>query len=215
MLRGFKFGMILQLAVGPVCLYVFKVGGNKGVINALSVVLGVCLIDTLYILLAIWGIAAFISNEKVKHLFTFLGALIFGIFGLETILGVFGWSVLPSLSFLSTVKTTSSFLEGIVLTASNPLTILFWTGVFSTEIAEDQLKREEVYYFGLGCVLATLSFLTVMAVTGSLTRHFIYKEIVSALNVTVGFILIYFALKMLLRRTSNGLDCPRKRYDAS
>ena len=64
--KGFKFGMLLQLAIGPVCLFVFNVGGNKGLIGAEIGVLGVAVADAIYIMLAISGIASFIDRKGVS-----------------------------------------------------------------------------------------------------------------------------------------------------
>lgn len=199
--KGFRFGMLLQLAIGPVCLFIFKVGGNAGIINALSAVMGVALIDGLYILLAVLGVAAFISNPKVECLFAVLGALVVGFVGLETILDALGMPLLQGLVLFDPIKPAGSFWGGAVLTASNPLTILFWAGVFSNKIAFEQLNGKEISCFGLGCVLSTLLFLTLTAFIGSLTRHFISPNIVSVLNIIVGLALIYFAYTMLMRRS--------------
>lgn len=42
--RGFKFGMILQLAVGPMCLMVFNTSATYGFLMGLSLVLAISLL---------------------------------------------------------------------------------------------------------------------------------------------------------------------------
>ena len=199
--KGFKLGMMLQFAIGPVCVFIFTLGGNKGLLTAELAVLGVVIIDALYILLAIFGIASFIDKEGVKQVLKLFGAIIVAIFGLHIIVGTFGWEVLPNVSLFSGIKTENSFVEGMILTASNPLTILFWAGVFSTKIAEEKLTRSDGYLFGLGSVLSTIFFLTVIAVIGSITRKFLPVSIIATFNFTVGLALVYFAFKMFLKKT--------------
>lgn len=198
--KGFKLGIILQFAVGPVCIFIFKLGGNKGFIDAEIGVLGVAVIDALYILLAISGLTSFLNRERVKYIFKIIGAIIVAIFGLQTILGIYGWEVLPSINLFNGINSESSFLEGLVLTASNPLTILFWVGIFSSKIVEEKLTRKDVYLFGLGSVLSTVFFLTVIASIGSVTGYFLSPKIISLLNFIVGVVLLYFALKMIFKR---------------
>jgi Putative threonine efflux protein len=198
--KGFKFGMLLQLAIGPVCLFIFTVGGNKGFINAEVGVLGVTSTDALYILFAICGIASFIDREKVKKIFEVAGAVIVALYGLQMILGVFGLKVIPNVYLFEGIRTESTFLEGLVITAANPLTILFWVGVFSSKIAEEKLLRKDVYLFGLGSVLSTLFFLTVVAILASFTGYFLPHKLISILNSVVGVALIYFALRMIIKR---------------
>lgn len=199
-IKGFKLGMMLQLAIGPVCVFILKVGGNKGFIAAEFGVLGVVLIDALYILLAISGMASFVHKERVKYVFKIFGAIIVAIFGLQIIFGTFGWEIIPNVNLFAGIKPKNAFFEGLVLTASNPLTILFWVGVFSAKIAEEKLTKKDVYLFGTGSVLATLFFLTVIAVTGSITRYFLPVEAISMLNFIVGLALVYFALRMFIRK---------------
>lgn len=201
MFKGFKFGMILQLAVGPVCLFIFQLGGNKGFIEAETGVLSVALIDLLYISLAILGIATFIDEEKVKYILKLVGAIVITFFGLNTIVGTLGWQVIPSLNILKETTSDNSFIKGLILTGSNPLTIMFWAGVFSAQIAEGKLKRKEVYLFGIGSVLATLLFLSVIAIAGTITRYFLPAKLISALNIIVGLALIYFAARMFLNKS--------------
>ena len=190
----------MQLAIGPVCVFIFKVGGNEGLIAAEFGVLGIVLIDALYILLAISGIASFVDKGRVKHILRIFGAIIVAIFGLQIVLGTFGWEVIPNVKLFDGIQSKNSFLEGLVLTASNPLTILFWVGVFSAKITEEKLTKKDVYLFGTGSVLATLFFLTVIAVTGSITRYFLPVEVISMLNFIVGLALVYFAFRMFIKK---------------
>ena len=60
--RGFKFGMILQLAVGPMCLMVFNTSATYGFLMGLSLVLAISLIDCLYIILSGFAVAAIINK---------------------------------------------------------------------------------------------------------------------------------------------------------
>ncbi|WP_420029300.1 LysE family transporter [Paenibacillus alvei] len=55
-------------------------------------------------------------------------------------------------------STNSAFLPAILLVASNPLTIVFWAGVFSTRVLEEELRKREVCVFSLGALFSTLFF---------------------------------------------------------
>jgi len=212
-IKGFKLGMMLQLAIGPVCVFIFKVGGDKGLIAAELAVLGVVLIDALYIMLAISGITSFVEKERIKYIFKIFGAVIVAIFGLNIIFGTFGWEVIPNLNLFDGIKPENAFFEGLVLTASNPLTILFWAGVFSAKIVEGKLTRKDVCFFGLGSVLATIFFLTAIAVTGSITRYFLPVEIISTLNFIVGLSLVYFAFRMFTKKDCMLTLVEQERWD--
>jgi threonine/homoserine/homoserine lactone efflux protein len=198
---GFFFGMMLQLSIGPICLYIFKTGFARGFIAAETAVLAVALIDTLYIVLAISGLSTLISGEKSKWVLRIIGACVVLIFGINIILAQFlKISLLPAINLFSDVVFNHPFYDGLLLTASNPLTIIFWSGVFATKISENTFSKKDLIYFSAGCVIATLVFLTLVALAGSLIKDFLPSIIIQWLNLAVGVTLIFFAGKMLLSR---------------
>lgn len=195
-LKGLKFGMILQIAVGPVCLLIFQTSIALGLVAALTGVLAVTLIDTLFILAAIWGIGSLLErNNNLKIFIKYFGAFVLMLFGLSTILGALGISILPTINFFTQNTSESVFVKLIILTLSNPLTILFWAGVFSTKIVEENMNTSEMYYFGIGAVLSTILFLSSISVLGQFINVFVSDTMMTFLNIIVGMVLIAFGIK--------------------
>ncbi|ERI95712.1 hypothetical protein HMPREF1982_00015 [Clostridiales bacterium oral taxon 876 str. F0540] len=64
--KGFKFGMLLPLAVGPMYLMVFNTSATYGFLMGLSLVLAISLIDGLCIILSALGVAMIINKEMIK-----------------------------------------------------------------------------------------------------------------------------------------------------
>jgi threonine/homoserine/homoserine lactone efflux protein len=199
-LKGFRFGMLLQLAIGPVCIFIFQLASTKSFSEAAAGVLGVVMIDGLFIMAAILGMASLIEKKNIKTVFRFVGAAILFLFGISTILGQFGIVLIPSLSASGVSSANSAFVNTIILTASNPLTIIFWAGVFSAKIAEENMKKSEMYSFGTGALLSTLFFLTLVAAAGALVKNFLSEDIIMMLNIFVGLLLIFFSIRMAVKR---------------
>ncbi len=199
-LKGLKFGMILQLAVGPMCLMVLNTAVDSGILSGISLVLAIALIDALYITLSGLGASAIIAKDKVKMAVKIIGCIILVFFGLNTILNVFDINILPNISLFSDYKSGNLFLQGIILTASNPLTIIFWGGVFTTQIADNNLTRFQLFLFGAGCVLSTLIFLSGIALFGYFIGSFIPGIVIKILNILVGAFLIFFGIKLLVKK---------------
>lgn len=197
--KGFKFGMLLQLSVGPICLYIFQTASEIGLLQALAGVLGVVCMDALFIAAAVFGISKFIESKKVLPLLRIFGALVLLLFGLHVILSVFYIHLLPGFTF-DGANSRSSFLYALILTASNPLTILFWAGVFSSKVAEERLPRNSVAAYGLGAALSTLLFLSFVAFLGSLVTALLPSVVIRILNAAVGALLIGFGVKTLLKK---------------
>ena len=192
--QGLAFGMLLQLSVGPVCLGVFQKGLSGRLAPALWMVLGVALADGLYIALALAGVTALLEISALRIALGLLGA---------ATLAWFGWRTLRSAA--SVAKPASggegalgSLRYGFVLTLTNPLTALFWTGVFAGLAAGSfGADRAAATAFGLGCVGATLLFLTGVATSGrALGRLLASPAALLWLNRAVGAFLIAFALKL-------------------
>ena len=195
--KGFKFGMLLQLAIGPMCLMVFNTAMKSGFLIGCSLVLAITLMDGLYIILSAFGVAAILSKNKIKASIKILGCIVLVFFGVNTIAGAFNFLLLPEIALVSYATSQNIFIQGLLLTASNPLTIIFWSGVFSTQVIENKLKEQQLFLFGLGCIASTLLFLTGIAVCGSILKGFLPPIIIQSLNLMVGIILIYFGLKLL------------------
>jgi threonine/homoserine/homoserine lactone efflux protein len=86
------------------------------------------------------------------------------------------------------------------LTASSPLSILFWSGVFATKLSSEGYSKREMKLFGMGAVMATLVFLSIFAVIVSLLHPIMNKKLVDVMNALVGIIIIGFGVRTLLRK---------------
>ncbi len=133
----------------------------------------------------------------MKKAFRYIGGVLV-LFGLNTLLGAFGKSLLPGLSLQ--VDSASVFLQGLVLTLSNPITIVFWGSVLTGKIIEDDLKAGELRIFSLGLVSATLFFLSAVAGLGTVLSSFLPEAVSMGLNVLVGVLIVFFGVKMMVKK---------------
>ena len=198
--KGFRFGMLLQFAVGPMCLLVFRTSASSGFLSGFMLVLAIALVDVIYITLSGLGVAALINNDRAKLVMKLIGAAVLVLFGVSFVLGEFNIRLFPVISLFSDVSNPNIFIQGLVLTASNPLTIIFWSSVFSAQVVEHGLSRSQLVLFGAGCVLSTLSFLTAVDILGLAFGTFLPELVIKVLNIVVGFVLIYFGIRLLLKK---------------
>ena len=197
-LDGLKFGMILQLAVGPMCLMVFNTAKNVGFIVAITLVLAIALVDAFYIILASLGVSKILDKPKIKKAFKILGFFVLVIFGTNIILNAFNINIIPELDLNPT--SSNIFIQGLILTLSNPITIVFWGSILTTKIIEDNLNKKKLAFFSVGLVSSTLIFLTIVAVLGTIMSSFIPKNVSIILNIIVGILIIFFGIKMLFKK---------------
>ena len=202
-LKGLRFGMLLQLAVGPMCLMVFNTSTTYGFIYGLHLVLAIALIDALYIALSCVGAATIINRARVKAVIKLVGCFVLVLFGTNTISAAFDLSFLPNIALFSNASNQNLFVQGLLLTASNPLTIVFWSGMFSTQMIENEWNKKQLFFFAVGCVMATVIFLTIVALLGSILSDFLPQVIIQILNVAVGIVLIFFGIRLLCKKDKN------------
>lgn len=200
-LKGLKFGMLLQLAIGPMAMMVFNTSTAYGFMFSLRLVLAIALVDALYINFSSFGAAALIKKSRIEKVVKLIGCFVLVLFGINTLSNVLTFSFFPDISLFSYTSSENLFVQGLLLTASNPLTILFWSSLFSTQMIENEWNKQQLLLFSVGSVSATLIFLTFIALMGSLLIRFLPDIIIQLLNVTVGIALILFGIRLLFRKT--------------
>lgn len=192
-LEGLGFGLILQISVGPVCIAVLHKGLTQGFRHAFSMVWGVALVDALYIVLSVLGVSALLRFGPARIAVGVAGALLLIYFGIRYLRA-------PAETARLERKDGSllrSFSFGAGLTLTNPLTILFWAGVLGATMSTHTFDQAGgVVYFASGCVVATLLFLTGVALAGHYLERVLTARLTSWLNRAVGLFLIGFALKL-------------------
>jgi threonine/homoserine/homoserine lactone efflux protein len=202
--KGFGFGLLLQIAVGPVCLFVFSTAVGRGFFPALQAVLAVTLVDALFIFLAVAGIASLVSRPGVRRIVGIAGAGILILFGLSVELSLFGITIIPGFAF--TVREgMNPFAAGLLVTGSNPLTILFWSGVFSARIADEGMDRAGMILFGSGAAVSTFAFLSAVSAAGHAAGRFLPATVICVLNGIVGAALIFFGVRVFLRTRAEAM----------
>lgn len=194
-LEGLAFGLILQVSVGPVCIAVLHKALTQGFRHAFAMVWGAAVVDALYILLSVIGVSALLQIGSVRKVVGFIGALLLIYFGIRYLRA-------PAQTARVEHRDESafrSFTFGVGLTLTNPLTILFWAGVLGAMMSTHTFKHSGgVLYFAAGCVVATLLFLTAVALAGHFLERVLTERRALWLNRGVGLFLIAFAVKLAL-----------------
>ena len=83
--QGLRLGMLLQLAIGPLCLLVFETAAAQGFFAALLAVCAIALVDALYIALSLLGVAALLQKARVRTAVKWAGCAVLVLFGGEPV----------------------------------------------------------------------------------------------------------------------------------
>lgn len=196
--NGLATGLILQLAVGPVFFFIANLTLQGSIFHGLAGVIAVTLVDYFYITLAIFGIGKLLEERKVKRIFGIVSSIILAIFGVIIIKGALSAGVVSATNVIS-VSLLASFISVFILTISSPMTIVFFTSLFTAKALEYGYKRNELLVFGLGAGFATFLFMGTSVVIFSLIRGGVPMLLIQILNVVVGCLLIGYGGIRLIR----------------
>ena len=202
---GLVTGLFLQLAVGPVFLYILGLTLAGSFAAGLAGILGVTLADFLYISLSLAGVGRLLETPGRQRLLGLAGSAVLILFGLLTLRACLaGGAGEPGAAGGEVLSSGQGFFRALVLTLSSPLTIVFWSGVFSARAAEKDYRRSQLVWFGLGAGSATFLFLTAAMGIAALAGRSLPGTAVRILNGLVGAALIVYGIlrgfRLLARR---------------
>lgn len=193
--RGFATGMFLQLAIGPVFIYLLNITLLSGMASGISAVLAVTVVDFLYIGLAIAGIGRILQAAQLRFFFNTVSSLVLVVFGVMLIhKGMTLFQREGAGLRVITMTPLSAFVSLFILTISSPMTILFWSTILTAKAMEYSLNRSELVVFGVAAGSATLCFLGSTVVLLSLFRIHPPLQIIRILNIIIGSALVMFAV---------------------
>jgi threonine/homoserine/homoserine lactone efflux protein len=192
--HGLSTGFLIQFAIGPVFFFIVNVSLQRTLSDGIVAAAAVTVVDYLYISLAILGIGKLLVKDKNKLLMGIFGSTVLTLFGVIMIASAFAKCGLQSSNVTAASSRLNSFLSAFLLTISNPMTILFWTGVFSSTAAEKGYQRGELWIFGIFAGLSTLVFLSAIAVVFSSMRTAVPNGIIFLSNCIVGSILAAYGV---------------------
>ena len=188
--NGLLTGLILQTAIGPVFFFIINLALQRSLYDGLVAVAAVTLVDYFYISLAILGIGKLLEKKKIKKAFGIVSSVVLVIFGLVIIKGVTG-NINTTLE-IQTTSLLASFSATFFLTISSPMTIVWYTGLFSAKAIEYNYTKRELLIFGLSVGLATLLFMGTSVILFSLVKKTVPIELIQTLNIIVGSLLILY-----------------------
>jgi putative LysE/RhtB family amino acid efflux pump len=127
---GFGLGFLVAAEVGPIWLLCVRTSVHFGFRPGAAVGAGAATIDTLYAALGIAGASALLSIDALRIGLGLAGAVVLALIAGRTLWSAF--RVRGGGEATDEVATPGrAYAASLVATASNPLTIVSWAGIFS------------------------------------------------------------------------------------
>lgn len=186
-------GLSLAAPIGPINAAQMDKGIKHGFLNAWVLGLGSVIADIFYMLLVFLGFSQFIEIPIVKMFLWLFGFFVLVYTGVEGLIGA-GKIVLSNGN--RDASLSKSFFTGFFMSISNPLTILFWLGIYGSVLAKTATMYEhtELLYFSSAIILGLVIWDVCMAAVASSFRKLLTTKFLTIITIISSISLIGFGL---------------------
>lgn len=126
----FLLGVSLAAPIGPVKATLLNTGIKNGFYHAWFFGMGAIVTDILYMLMVYFGVAQFIDSPFMKTFLWSFGFFVLMYTGIENILTLH--TISTNTKYKKVIRLRHSMLAGLLMALLNPLTILFWLGIYGS-----------------------------------------------------------------------------------
>lgn len=188
-------GLSLSAPIGPINAAQLDAGIKKGFLHSWFVGIGAMVADMLYMLLVYLGFVHFINIPFMKSFLWLFGCFVLVYTGIESLLRASKLQ-LSAINPSPSEPLSRSFISGFFMSLSNPMTILFWVGIYGSVIADASVTQQ-----GTKLIVSSLAILggivlwdLTMASVASSFRRWLSGSLLRVVAVLSGCSLIGFGL---------------------
>lgn len=185
-------GLSLAAPIGPINAAQLDRGIKEGFLNAWMVGIGAMIADMLYMLAVYMGIVQFLEIPIVKIFLWLFGFFVLVYTGIECIAGA-GKIVSQSRGHKGE-SIIKSFFSGFFMSLSNPLTILFWLGIYGSVLAKTvhTYDASQLFLYSFAIFSGITLWDLFMALLASSFRKLLTAKILVMISILSGLSLIGF-----------------------
>ncbi|MDA8077519.1 MAG: LysE family transporter [Nitrospiraceae bacterium] len=205
---AFALGCIAAVPAGPVQIEVIRRSINGHLKPSLMVVTGAFVVDVAYGVIALFGIAPFLKEERVMALFWLSGGIILAVLSIIILKhsGAERGNAPPPRHLR---KKRWAFIGGISLSVTNPVMILWWLSgvrIFLDVGLIRELTPDMALSFLAAGSVGLASYLSALSVFLYWAKKFVSPKTIQRINRSFGIFLlgiscyfIFTSLRLLLR----------------
>ncbi|MET3697148.1 threonine/homoserine/homoserine lactone efflux protein [Bacillus oleivorans] len=184
-------GLSLAAPIGPINSAQLDRGIKYGFFHSWFIGLGAMTADAFYMILVYLGVVHFLDTPFMQTFLWSFGSFVLVYTGVETIINS-GPSVTGSIRKKEPVYR--SFLAGFLLSISNPLTILFWLGIYGSVLAKTATTYDvgQLWLYSSVILIGVMLWDFTMAFISSSFRKFLNMKMLNLISKLSGLSLIGF-----------------------
>ncbi|AOV08707.1 LysE family transporter [Sporosarcina ureilytica] len=190
----FFLGASLAAPIGPVKTVLLNMGIRHGFFHAWLFALGTLATDLMYMTIVYFGVGQFIDQPLVKTILWSFGCFVLLYTGIENLLSVH--KIEQNLKSGRYVRLRKSMLAGFLMALLNPLTILFWLGIYGSILAKAAGTTPELQIiFNSFAILAGIAIVDIsMSFLSSGARKLLSVKLLTIVSIFTSFSMIGFGI---------------------
>lgn len=187
-------GLSLAAPIGPVNAAQLDSGIKNGFLHSWLVGLGASVGDSVYMLLVFLGVVHLVELPFVQSFLWLFGFFVLVYTGIDSLKG--SGQISMSSSRSSHQSHTKSFLGGFFIALFNPISIMFWLGIFGSILAKTVhsygVQQVILYVCAIFIGIAIWDFM--MALLASTMRRYLTTGLLKGISILSGLSLIGFGV---------------------
>ncbi|MGM1045144.1 MAG: LysE family translocator [Bacillota bacterium] len=186
-------GLSLSAPVGPINAAQLDKGLKKGFWHAWLFGLGAVMADILYMVLVYMGVVHFLSTPFMQTFLWLFGAFVLIYTGIESIVSAGKVTISSNKKEDSLLSSVSS---GFLMSLSNPMTILFWLGIYGSVLVKtaSDYGTGDLLLYSAAVIFGVLIWDFLMAAMASTFRKYLSNRGITFISIISGLSLIGFGL---------------------
>lgn len=187
-------GVSLAAPIGPVNAAMLNTGIKNGFFHAWILGIGALTADVLYMIMVYFGIGQIIEFPLVKIILWSFGCFVLTYTGVESLLSLHKIKLL--LKFGKKVRLRRSLLSGFLIALLNPLSILFWLGIYGSILAENagNFTGYQLIINSVAIIAGALLWDTIIAMISSGARKLLSIRLLKVISIISSLFMIGFGV---------------------
>lgn len=190
----FFLGISLAAPIGPVKATLLNTGIKNGFFHAWFFGLGALATDILYMLMVYFGVGQFIDSPAMKTFLWSFGFFVLMYTGIENLLTLHNIGM--DTKYRRVIRLRHSILSGFLMALLNPLTILFWLGIYGSILVggAETLSGYQVIVYSLTILLGITLVDFIMAIISSGSRKILSSSFLKSISLVSSISMIGFGI---------------------
>lgn len=187
-------GLSLSAPIGPINAAQLDKGLKRGFMHAWVVGLGAVCADIIYMLLVYFGMIHLLDAPFIKAFLWLFGFFVLVYTGVESIMNS---EQVTSLEAREVGESLfKSFTSGFLMSLFNPLSILFWLGIYGSILAKmtSEYSMDQLLVYSGAIVFGILLWDVLMAGASSIFRKILTNRLLKIISISSGLSLVGFGL---------------------